>query len=279
LSKNLVINGVTYNGIESMEINDANGKKVTYVASDEVIIDLPDPSPAAGPGDIAAGKQALDGNGQIMTGTLKFLVELPDLGDYRATANDIVLGKKAINGDGDVIEGTIPVYYDDNAPAATATLNQIVGGTAYGYVTLNERKVYDPSVPVSFTMNASVFGNAEESDVRSGYSFTSKNGLAKTGTAEFGGGGGSETVFYTYLNWASMATFKMRVPYDGITWREYVTHDDCGVLGASVEIDLFGSEQVRVGTSVNGYPIYLNNGGPDALVPIFGETGVFEFVP
>lgn len=279
MSKNLVINGVTYNGIESMEIYDANGKKVTYVASDEVIIDLPDPSPAAGPGDIAAGKQALDGNGQIMTGTLKFLVELPDLGNYPATAADIALGKAAIDANGNVMVGTLDEYLGDYGQGGSCFPTSYGSNYINGNVFLNSRKIYGTDVPVPVKMESSAFGDATPADVAEGKTFTSANGLKIVGTATSGGSGGSETVFYTYLNWASMATFKMRVPYDGITWREYVTHDDCGVLGASVEIDLFGSEQVRVGTSSVGYPLYLNNGGPDTLVPIFGETGVLEFVP
>lgn len=242
MSKNLVINGVTYNGIESMEIPDENGKNVVFVPEDEVIVKLPEMKREASEAEIVDTYQAIGSDGKVKTGTL-------------------------------------PVYYDDNAPAAVAEITTIIDGDCFGYFTVNERKVYDPSVPISFVMDASVFGNAEEGDVRSGHTFTSKNGFAKTGTAEFGSSGDDETVFYTYVNWSNMVTIKMRVPYDGITWREYITYDEFGIQGASIEYDLMGVEQVRVGTSISGYPVYLVIESPDALVPIFGTTNVFEFVP
>lgn len=279
MSKNLVINGVTYNGIESMEIDDANGKKVTYVASDEVIIDLPDPSPAAGPGDIADGKQALDGNGDIITGTLKFLMALPDLGNYPATAADIALGKTAIDADGNVLEGTLEEYLGDYAIEGQCFPDGWNNTNITASVRLYNRKIYGPAQDVPVYMESSAFGDATPEDVLEGRTFTSAAGLKQVGTRPADGGGSGGTVFYTYLDWGGQATFKMVVPYDGITWREYITYDECGILGASVEYDLFGTEQVRVGTSSVGYPIYLNNGGPDTLVPIFGETGVLEFVP
>lgn len=242
MSKNLVINGITYNGIESMEIPDTSGEKVVFIPEDEAGVELPELNPAASEAEIVENYQAIGSDGKVKTGTL-------------------------------------PVYYHDNAPAAEAKLNSISNGIGFGYVTLYERKVYGPDVPVFFTIDTSVFGNAAEGDVRSGYTFTSKDGLARTGTAEFGSGGDSETVFYTYLDWGGQATFKMVVPYDGITWREYITYEECGIQGAYVEYDLLGHERIRVGTSAYGYPIYLIIDSPDSLVPLFETTSVEEFIP
>lgn len=42
MSKNLVINGVTYNGIDSMEIPNTEGEKVVFVPEDEAGVELPE---------------------------------------------------------------------------------------------------------------------------------------------------------------------------------------------------------------------------------------------
>ena len=242
MSKNLIINGVTYNGIESMEIPDTNGEKVVFVPEDE------------------AG------------------VQLPDLGDYPATAEDIVLGKKAIDADGNVMEGTLEEYLGDYDNEGQCFPSGWSNTQISAKVRLYHRRIYGPSQDIDVFMESSAFGDATPEDVLEGRTFTSAAGLKQVGTRP-ADGGGSETVFYTYVNWSNMVTIKMRVPYDGITWREYVTYDECGIDGAAVEYDLLGNEQVRVGTSLSGYPVYLVISSPDELVPIYDTTNVVEFVP
>lgn len=242
MSKNLVINGITYKGITGFDVPDTNGEDVAFVPADE------------------AG------------------VELPDLGDYPATAEDIVLGMKAIDADGNVMTGTLEEYlggYDSEGQCFPAGWNV---RNIYATVKFYNRKIYGPAQDVPVFMESSAFGDATPEDVLEGRTFTSAAGLKQVGTRP-ADGSGSETVFYTYVNWGDMVKIKMRVPYDGITWREYITYDEFGIDGAYVEYDLGGNEQVRVGNDSVNYPVYLNISSPDGLVPIDGTTGVWVFIP
>lgn len=63
MTRNLVVNGVTYNGVESLEIPDDAGDAIPYVELPE----LTNPGVAA---DLLRGKQLIDDNGKIMDGTM-----------------------------------------------------------------------------------------------------------------------------------------------------------------------------------------------------------------
>lgn len=142
MSKDLVINGVTYNGVESMEIPNTEGEKVVFVPEDE------------------AG------------------VELPELTNP-AAASDIVEGKQAIDADGNVVEGTIQ---DNTLLILKMVPESIDGGTFYAVTNgVSGDVVVRKKRSISLYADASAFGEAGTDQVLAGKTFTSKNGLKLTG--------------------------------------------------------------------------------------------------
>ena len=68
MAQDLVINGVTYNGVESLEIPNAEGKEVKYVEEDSVKLpELTNPGAAA---DLLEGTQLIDAEGKVVEGAM-----------------------------------------------------------------------------------------------------------------------------------------------------------------------------------------------------------------
>lgn len=146
MSKNLVINGVTYNGIESMEIPTTEGEKVTFVPEDE-----------AGGG-----------------------VELPDLTNP-ATASDIVSGKQAIDGDGNVVEGTVKEKTATNLTLYNTTAKDSGNNKVQQVVKFTEDTLMRKDSQIYAEAPLSDFGDAGVFDVKAGKTFTSAAGFKRVG--------------------------------------------------------------------------------------------------
>ena len=118
-------------------------------------------------------------------------------------------------------------------------------------------------------------GDAEPEDVAEGKTFTSKSGSFQTGTAS----GSSGVVGYCYLSFFQYTAFRLPIPEYGMTWREYVESEWCGIHGAFTDYNLIGEECVQIGTSPSGYPVYVNGVSPDDTIELDASYSALEFVP
>lgn len=118
----------------------------------------------------------------IQTGT-----ELPELTDP-ATADDIVESKQAIDSEGNIVTGTIPEYNSGSQLSLPATSVSVEDGDLY--VTGSVPSVWDlllrggTQIDMMMSSSASKIGNAETKDVVNGKTFTSSNGVCATGTLD-----------------------------------------------------------------------------------------------
>ena len=125
-------------------------------------------------------------------------VELPTL-TSPGTAADLVIGKQFIDADGNVVTGTMGtlgfggiVEADEDVEIAEnddGSKTLYIGGRTKNTVT----KRVDPETAIIVTLTdthegMSVFGDATEDDVRAGKTFTSAAGFVKTGRATIGSG-------------------------------------------------------------------------------------------
>ena len=148
MSKNLVINGVTYNGIESMEIPTADGEKVVFVPEDEAGVDLPELTNPAKAEDIRFRKEAIDGDGKVILGELV-----------------VPQNQSSLN----LPLATIDSFTDEDSTAR-------VHARHIGDLICLER-----GATVSLDVQTETFGDAYPADVLWGKTFTSKNGLKMVG--------------------------------------------------------------------------------------------------
>lgn len=149
MSKNLVINGVTYNGIDSMEIPNTEGEKVVFIPEDEAGVELPELTRPATESDIMKGKQAIDEDGNVLTGTY---VQTVVVGQPSLTLND----------------AEIDDFTEEDGVAR-------VHAKTTGQVTLAK------GAEVSLNLDPEVFGSATPRNVLMECKFTSKYGLNQTG--------------------------------------------------------------------------------------------------
>lgn len=107
-------------------------------------------------------------------------------------ASDLVSGKQLINQDGEIVTGTIMEYVTGNFVLSDGTIFQ--GGTGSGndYIPTIGIKATIPydllgrmGKEGSVSTPASNFGNATAADVASGKTFTSTAGVAVAGTGQF----------------------------------------------------------------------------------------------
>ena len=118
-------------------------------------------------------------------------VQLPSLSDP-AVAGDIASGKETIDEDGNVLTGTVrevPSGGYDTFNMSIIDDNHLVQGSLsriFLYSSpLNADVLFRSGSEVGLYIKQENFGDATADDVRAGKTFTSKAGLKVTGTAEF----------------------------------------------------------------------------------------------
>lgn len=134
---------------------------------------------------------------KVVYGTLVLM----DLTSDTATAADVAEGKTFHDKTGEQITGSLT----ENDALSVVTNSQtveyyestVVGGTKMPFIrmsakikpsTVNEKTILNGEQTVNIVKTASDFGDAAASDVAKGKTFTSRNGLAITGTAEASSG-------------------------------------------------------------------------------------------
>ena len=121
----------------------------------ETGVQLPSLSDPAVAGDIASGKETIDADGNVLTGTVR---EVPS-GGYEAFNMSII--------DNDhLVQGSLSRIFLYSSP-------------------LNADVLFRSGSEVGLYLKQENFGDATADDVRAGKTFTSKAGLKVTGTAEF----------------------------------------------------------------------------------------------
>ena len=143
-------------------------------------VELPIVETPAGAEDIAAGKQAIDDSGKLVTGTHECEPGL-DTSDATAGAGDMANGKTAYV-DGEKVTGTLP----EVASGTTETLTNAGPSHASGNIrmtgTISGDKIMRDGSKVMTSVGANFFGTATEEDVAYGKTFTSAAGLNVVGT-------------------------------------------------------------------------------------------------
>lgn len=164
MGKNLVINGVTYIGIEGMEIPTSDGGMANFIDEENAGAKLPELTNPASASDIVRNKEAIDGEGNVIKGNIL---------DGGVGSTHTFVSSKAepqmMNAGGFDIMPTV------NFCSAIGQNDMVLRKTS----------------PVKMTVNGQTFGTAQPSDVAAGKTFTSLYGLTLTGTAA--GGGAVET--------------------------------------------------------------------------------------
>ncbi len=152
MSKNLVINGVTYNGIESMGIPNTEGEEVIFIPEDEAGAKLPELTNPAGDEHIAYRREAYDQEGNLLVGTAETVHE----GYTRTAKPDIV--------------------FDED------------WGELYITETFKETAFFEAGATNQVVFSGDDLGDAAAEDVAAGKTFTSAAGLKVVGTAVASGG-------------------------------------------------------------------------------------------
>lgn len=143
----------------------------------------------ATPADVAKGKRFTSASGLMVTGTHEGTggVELPTL-DNPGAAEDLISGKELIGADGIKVTGSLEMVPLDNTTFSLQTTNVEETEDSNGkyiqttFKNLPSRLAYEKGGSVRVKAKASKFGDASESDVVSGKTFTSKDGLKKPGS-------------------------------------------------------------------------------------------------
>lgn len=123
---------------------------------------------------------------------------LPELTNP-ASAWDIVIGKQAIDGEGNVIDGVINVE-DDDISSGDCALFQSENGI-WMECGMEEDVLIRAGLNFALCRPASDFGDAAPEDVTAGKTFTSAAGLAVVGTATASGGGGDLPAGYSRVDY------------------------------------------------------------------------------
>lgn len=128
------------------------GAKIRAIPTGGQLPSLSDPAVA---GDIASGKETIDADGNVLTGTVR---EVPS-GGYDTFNMSII--------DNDhLVQGSLSRIFLYSSP-------------------LNADVLFRAGSEVGLYLKQENFGDATADDVRAGKTFTSKAGLKVTGTAEF----------------------------------------------------------------------------------------------
>lgn len=119
----------------------------------------------------------------IETGT-----QLPTLTNP-GTAKDLVVGKQLINSDGEIVTGTIQEYPTGNFVLSDGTINQGSMGDSTPIISIRATIPYDllgrQGKQGIVSTPATNFGNATAADVAAGKTFTSEAGVKVSGTGQF----------------------------------------------------------------------------------------------
>ena len=120
-------------------------------------------------------------------------VELPELTNP-GTAEDLEDGKELIDAEGNIVTGTVRVAHGGITQDADSIDRIPMGDQSRIKLTVyvEEKTIVKPSAgnTISLTAPCSEFGDAEAADVAKGKTFTSAAGLKVVGTKEESGGGG-----------------------------------------------------------------------------------------
>lgn len=131
---------------------------------------------------IAEIKTALEGKAGGGGGTV-----LPTLTNP-ATATDMAEGKQLIDANGNVVTGSVETVAGDYHSPIDDN-NEIYWDDAIGmHHTFQKDVLFRQGARVVAWVDPELFGNANPEDVRAGVTFTSENGLVIEGTAQMGGG-------------------------------------------------------------------------------------------
>lgn len=204
-------------------------------------VELPIVENPAAAEDIAAGKQAIDDTGTLVTGS-HVCEEGLDTSDATAAAGDIASGETAyVNGA--KVTGTLPEVLS----GVTETLTNAGPSHASGNIrmtgTVEEDKIFRAGAKVMTSVEGDFFGNALTEHVKQGYRFTSSEGLNLTGnmpipgvTRFYVGDIGTEgTVFDLETSFIALI---MVYSYDGVNYARCYTKDPYGysqaTLGAAI---------------------------------------------
>lgn len=225
-----------------------------------------------GTADIKSGELGAQIRG-ISTG-----VELPELTNP-ASASDIVRNKEAIDGEGNVITGNIldggvgSTHTFVSSKAEPQMVNagslNIMSAVDFCSVSSLNDMVLRSNSPVKMTVYGQTFGDATAEDVAAGKTFTSTAGLKVTGTAA--GGGGADYSAVTFNKVRVVVTDKAV----GVLAVAYVDAENGGniqtwtqvVGGATVNTiynlpvnAIYSSAQVIGADYATPIPVYIGNG-------------------
>lgn len=105
MSQDLVINGVTYNGVESISVTTKDGQVVQYHLTSG--IELPELLNEGNASDLMKGKQLINGEGEAVTGTFSLDSEMTAQDSLIAQIKLALAGKAAGEGGGDDMAGAL----------------------------------------------------------------------------------------------------------------------------------------------------------------------------
>ena len=144
----------------------------------------------------------------IETGT-----QLPTLTNP-GTAKDLVSGKQLINSDGEIVTGTIQEYPTGNFVLSDGTINQGSMGDSTPIISISATIPYDllgrQGKQGIVSTPATNFGNATAADVAAGKTFTSEAGVKVTGSASI-----SSNYGVTVYNNTGFIVITLYTPFNG----------------------------------------------------------------
>lgn len=136
-----------------------------------------------------SGKLAWPSGYQAAVEAIESGKALPTLSDP-GTAEDLAAGKQLIDADGNVVEGNLYVadtlYFDEEPPTVERSPN---GSLSIYTEPTSVRYILEAGGHIVTYVPVSILGNAKPEDVAQGVTFTSENGLRIEGTALLPGGG------------------------------------------------------------------------------------------
>ena len=182
-----------------------------------------------------------------------------DTSDADATANDVASGKTAyVNGE--KITGNIKVGMPTHSMPTTDFYTTTYAGVTLEYVrlttTASERAIIENGTQIKLIAQSTDFGNASASDVVSGKTFTSANGLKVTGTHVCSGG--SSGIPDTIV--AGDTPVMMN-----LTGKTTSTKNTASDTGASLTIEHAGTYRFKIPAHASG----TGFGGSSATVYIY----------